>query len=73
MPTMQQLIKDKTMIWSFLLVVFGALYTNFSYLQTFIEQFLSSEEEWSSESIRLNAEKMADYAYRSVWKFEPPL
>ncbi len=34
MPTMQQLIKDKTMIWSFLLVVFGALYTNFSYLQT---------------------------------------
>ena len=33
MPTMQQLIKDKTMIWSFLLVVVGALYTNFSYLQ----------------------------------------
>lgn len=30
---MQQLIKDKTMIWSFLLVVVGALYTNFSYLQ----------------------------------------
>ena len=33
MPTMQQLIKDKTMIWSFLLVVVGALYSNFSYLQ----------------------------------------
>ena len=33
MPTMQQLIKDKTMIWSFLLVVVGALYANFSYLQ----------------------------------------
>ena len=30
---MQQLIKDKTMIWSFLLVVVGALYSNFSYLQ----------------------------------------
>ena len=33
MPTMQQLIRDKTMIWSFLLVVVGALYSNFSYLQ----------------------------------------
>ena len=33
MPTMKQLIKDKTMIWSFLLVVVGALYSNFSYLQ----------------------------------------
>ena len=46
---------------------------NNSYLQTFIDQFLSSEEEWSSESIRANAEKMADLAYRNVWKFEPPL
>jgi len=34
MPTMKQVMSDKTMIWSFLLVVFGALYTNFSYLQT---------------------------------------
>ena len=33
MPSMKQLSKDKTMIFSFLLVVLGSLYSNFSYLQ----------------------------------------
>jgi len=46
---------------------------NFSYLQIFIEQFSDSESDWNSNSIKENALKMADYAYRNVWKFEPPL
>jgi len=33
MLIIKKIIKDKTMIFSFLLVVLGSLYSNFSYLQ----------------------------------------
>jgi len=33
MLIIKKMIKDKTMIFSFLLVVLGSLYSNFSYLQ----------------------------------------
>ena len=36
MPLIRQLVKDKTMIFSFLLVVLGSLYSNFSYLQAIL-------------------------------------
>ena len=36
MLIIKKMIKDKTMIFSFLLVVIGSLYSNFSYLQDII-------------------------------------
>ena len=35
---MKQIFRSRTMVFSFLLVVFGALLDNFSYLQSVIDQ-----------------------------------
>jgi hypothetical protein len=46
---------------------------NNTYLGNFIEQYSDNESIWNSNAIKENASKMAQHAYRNVWKFEPPL